>query len=163
LFFATPLQPRDLRRDMPVGYLRDDSRFYLSRIAGLAHDTLAMRAGRLLRNGQQIAEPYAWTDSATPDITAVEFQWQRMGLTLGSDSTTYQPNSRNWGPLVVLAAHAFVLGDNRDNSLDSRYLGFIPVERIQRQPRRIYFSRDPDSGSIRWNRIGLDISRAPTR
>lgn len=46
----------------------------------------------------------------------------------------------NYGPIVVPPGHCFVMGDNRDNSADSRYWGFLPVENIKGRPWVIYFS-----------------------
>jgi signal peptidase I len=63
--------------------------------------------------------------------------------------------------LVVPERNYFVLGDNRDNSLDSRYWGFVPDSLMKGRPMVIYYSYSPDSSGglawltrIRWNRIG---------
>jgi signal peptidase I len=47
----------------------------------------------------------------------------------------------------------FVLGDNRDNSVDSRYWGFVPEDHIVGKAWRIFFSHDPNNSNIRWERI----------
>jgi signal peptidase I len=49
----------------------------------------------------------------------------------------------------------FVLGDNRQNSLDSRYFGFVPMTDLVGKARQVYFSSGSDG--IRWNRIGLAV------
>jgi signal peptidase I len=51
----------------------------------------------------------------------------------------------------------FALGDNSPVSRDSRYFGFIPYERLVGQAWLIYWSRDPDTGDIRWSRIGTGV------
>ena len=56
----------------------------------------------------------------------------------------YHPSRNNWGPLVVPDKNYFVLGDNRDNSLDSRYWGFVADSLVRGQPMVVYYSYDPD-------------------
>jgi signal peptidase I len=63
--------------------------------------------------------------------------------------------------LVVPERRYFVLGDNRDNSLDSRYWGFVPDSLLRGRPEVVYFSFVPDSSSefawlthVRWRRLG---------
>jgi signal peptidase I len=70
----------------------------------------------------------------------------------------------NWGPIVVPEKKYFVLGDNRDNSLDSRFWGFVPDSLIRGRPIFVYYSYQPDTTRafawltrIRWRRIGERI------
>ena len=71
------------------------------------------------------------------------------------------PSRNNWGPLIVPERSLFVLGDNRDNSLDSRYWGFVPDSLLRGRPMFVYYSYAPDAphrfawlSAIRWSRLG---------
>lgn len=150
--FARPLQDPP-RRDQIIIY-ETESGPYVKRLVGLPGDTLSMRGGLLWVNGTVVEEPYP----IPQDVTSPAFAWQRQFLVASVDSGTYRPTLNYWGPLVVPVAHAFVLGDNRGASADSRYSGFVALEDIVQEPTSIYFSRDPESGSIRWKRIGLQLS-----
>jgi signal peptidase I len=100
------------------------------------------------------------------------FRWQRGYLTntaAAADVSVgmppiYRPSRDNWGPIVVPPAHFFVLGDNRDNSLDSRYWGFVPDSLLRGTPWIVYYSFTPDSLArapwltrIRWGRLGSSV------
>jgi signal peptidase I len=76
----------------------------------------------------------------------------------------YAPTRDNWGPFVVPADHFFLMGDNRDDSLDSRFWGFLDENRVKGKAEVVYFSYKRDGVTplawlreIRWNRIGNRI------
>ncbi|RUM34190.1 MAG: signal peptidase I [Desulfobulbus sp.] len=60
----------------------------------------------------------------------------------------------NFGPIKIPAGNVFVMGDNRDNSFDSRFYGFIPIKTVKGKFAQIYWSWDRKSSSVRWYRIG---------
>ena len=95
------------------------------------------------------------------DPIVADFDWQRQYLAGDLDAARwYRPSRNNWGPLVVPDGNYFMLGDNRDNSSDSRYWGFVPDSLLRGRPMLVYYSYVPDSTHhfswltrIRWHRI----------
>ncbi|HEX9730171.1 MAG TPA: signal peptidase I [Gemmatimonadales bacterium] len=133
----------------------------VKRMVGMPGDTLAMEDNRLLVNGAFQDEPYVvredpFTDHEDPKMRS----WQVRYLVGDRDPKTYRPTLKNWGPIVVPADSFFAMGDNRDNSYDSRYWGFLGRDRIKGQPLVVYYSYDktgvlplPFVTSIRWTRL----------
>jgi signal peptidase I len=139
----------------------DPQKHYVKRVVGMPGDTLEMQAKRLIRNGRTLEEPYA--RHVDPDRDAVHpgMAWQARFLRDAARPGRYRPSRDNWGPLVVPSERYFVLGDNRDNSEDSRYWGFVHRESIKGRPWIVYYSSEligsvgiPTSRDIRWSRIG---------
>jgi signal peptidase I len=133
----------------------------VKRLVGMPGDTLAMRDGVLYINGRPGEEAYAERQDPTGDGSHPWMEWQSAYLTDSAAALPYYPTRDNWGPVVVPADHYFMLGDNRDFSLDSRYWGFVPRKNIKGRAIFLYFSyaRDrasgmPVVGHVRWNRIG---------
>lgn len=139
----------------------DTKKNFVKRLVGLPFDTIEMRAGVLYRNGAPQAEPFAVRERENFAPAEDAFRWQRDFVAPAVDPRRYNPTRNDWGPLVVPAAHYFVLGDNRDNSLDSRYWGFVPDSLVRGSPIFVYYSYAPDSGQtfdwltrVRWQRLG---------
>jgi signal peptidase I len=133
----------------------------VKRLVGMPGDTLAMRNGTLFVNGQPQDEPYARYTDPRGDGGHPWMDWQAGFLTDSAAAYPYHPSRDVWGPIVVPADGFFVLGDNRDESLDSRYWGFISRPQIKGRAVGLYFSYDgrsnggvPVLGRVRWNRIG---------
>jgi signal peptidase I len=135
----------------------------VKRLIGVPGDTLQMRAGQLYRNGALVPEPYAV--NANPDrsesapMRAKMRAWQVRHLA-GISANDYEPDLHDWGPVVVPPDSLFMMGDNRDDSYDSRYWGFLAEKKVRGTPMFIYYSYNPDSWKalpfvtdIRWNRI----------
>jgi len=145
----------------------DPSKNFVKRLVGLPGDTLSMRDGVLMRNNVTLDERYVMRTEPNVDPVNDDFRWQRgyvvntaAAAATASDGA-YRPSRNNWGPLVVPTRHFFVLGDNRDNSLDSRYWGFVADSLLRGTPLMVYYSFTPDSTrsfawltQIRWSRVG---------
>jgi signal peptidase I len=134
---------------------------YIKRVVAVSGDTVAMAGGQLTIDGKEVREPYARREPEDPVVS--EFEWQGSHLADSTARKTYQPSLHTWGPLVVPGEHYFVLGDNRNNSADSRYFGFIARDSIIARPTVVYFSSDPVTGTIRWDRIGYSAERPTVR
>ena len=141
---------------------KDRTKNFVKRLIGLPGDTVAMRDGVLIRNGLALAEPYVSHSDPETDPVWDEFRWQSNFLvkTAGA-AVAYHPSRNNWGPIIVPQEQYFVLGDNRDNSLDSRYWGFVPDSLLRGRPEVVYFSFAADSSDdfawlthVRWTRLG---------
>lgn len=133
----------------------------VKRLVGLPGDTLEMRAGILTVNGDTLPETYAQHTDPTGNGFHPWMTWQTDFLVDSVNPENYKPTRDDWGPLVVPADNYFVLGDNRDESLDSRYWGFVDPVELKGKAVLLYFSFDRDRlgpvpffTQVRWNRIG---------
>lgn len=133
----------------------------VKRLVGTPGDTLYMRGGLLYVNGAAQPtdsvsglRPLGWVDGPDPS-----FDWQKKYEIANSrfGPPPARPTHDDWGPFVVPPLHYFSLGDNRYNSVDARYYGFIPRANIRGRPMFIYLSIDFDDWRVRWGRIGEGI------
>ena len=129
----------------------------VKRVMGEPGDTLQMVHDTVIRNGKRLDEPYALhlmgggvqeTPGQLADIRA-----RQLPHYIGPHPERYHPTTHDWGPIVVPAGHYWVMGDNRDDSYDSRVWGFLPRSHVEGRPLFIYFSIDSDPFRIRWNRL----------
>jgi signal peptidase I len=132
----------------------------VKRIIGMPGDTIAMVGNTIYIDGVAQDEPFAKSTNPLSDPEVPEMRPWQLRYLVNRDGRTYRPTLKNWGPLVIPADSFFVMGDNRDNSLDSRYWGFLGRDRIEGQPLFIYYSFDkngvlplPFLTDIRWSRI----------
>jgi signal peptidase I len=151
---------------------KDRRKNLIKRLAGLPGDTLAMRNGVLYVNGRARDEQYVLHTAPGSDPTYDAFDWQlpfvaRTAIAApvpARRDPIVHPSRDNWGPLTVPTGHYFVLGDNRDNSLDSRFWGFVPDSLLRGRPLVVYYSYAPDSAArfpwvtrVRWTRLGSRV------
>ncbi|MGE0439308.1 MAG: signal peptidase I [Gemmatimonadales bacterium] len=140
----------------------------VKRLVGVPGDTLAMTDGVLSRNGTAVTEPWVAADRRLmPTDAAGRTQIRRwtLPLLIGPPQPDYDPDPNHWGPIVVPAAAYFMMGDNRRDSYDSRFWGFLPARNIRGRASVIYFSYDADTykplpflTNIRWRRL-LSVPR----
>jgi signal peptidase I len=123
-------------------YPRDETIDYIKRIVGLPGDTIELRQNILYVNDKKIEEPYA---------------------VYGGNGDGPKPLPQNYGPYFISENEYFVMGDNRDNSSDSRFFGSVGRENIEGKAILVYFSWDMELpllsfpgklASIRFSRIG---------
>lgn len=114
---------------------KDESKDFIKRVVGLPGDTIEVKNKEVYINGQKQSEPFA----------------------IHEDSTTFPKTIQerdNFGPVSVPQNSYFVMGDNRDHSLDSRFWGFVDFSKVKGQAFLIYWSWDSNAGGVRWGRIG---------
>lgn len=135
----------------------------IKRLIGMPGDTLEMRDRVLYLNGEAQDEPYVIHDGPGDDVHPW-MVWQREHLLGDADPRTYAPTRDNWGPLVIPEDRYFMLGDNREHSLDSRYWGLLEGWRLEGRAVFTYYSYNKDSyqplpalREVRWGRIGRPI------
>jgi signal peptidase I len=140
----------------------DPHKNYVKRIVGIPGDTLEMRDKVLYLNGRAQVEPFARHTDPLSDPAREEMLWQYQFLVRPpAHWSEYHPTRDTWGPLVVPPGKYFALGDNRDNSEDSRFWGFVEATAIKGRPMFVYYSFENDITrtfswltSVRWARIG---------
>ena len=135
---ATPIE----RGVLPVGRIRrgdvivfkypeEPERDFIKRVIGLPGETVELREKRVFINGTRLDEPYV--HFLQPPGQNSEFH----------EVTSFDVRER-YGPVTVPPTHFFVMGDNRDNSQDSRYWGFLPRDYVKGKALVIYWSYEAD-------------------
>ena len=120
----------------------EPERDFIKRVIGLPGETIELRKKRVYINDVMLDEPYVRYLSP-PD----------------QDGGSAFDVREQYGPVQVPDGHYFMMGDNRDNSEDSRYWGFLPQEYVKGRAMFVYFSFGGENGpsgvrsGVRWNRI----------
>jgi signal peptidase I len=132
-------------------YPEEPDRDFIKRVIGLPGETLEVRDKKVYVNGSPLDEPYAHY-LEPPGQRAEPFE-----------TTSYDVRDR-YGPVTVPPNQYFVMGDNRDNSQDSRYWGFLPRDYVKGRALVIYWSYDANGRDPRGagSAIGRTISAVTT-
>ena len=122
---------REIRRGDVVVFKfpEEPERDFIKRVIGLPGDTLEVRRRQVIINGAPVEESYAHYLFPAGDDEAGGFGRAR------------------YGPVTVPADHYFMMGDNRDNSQDSRYWGFLPAHYVKGRALIIYWSFEPQNAA----------------
>lgn len=123
------------RRDIVVfKYPVNPTQDYIKRVVGVQGDTIEIKNKKVYVNGEPQDEKYA----------------------IFRDSKILPANVQsrdNFGPITVPENSLFVMGDNRDNSYDSRFWKFVDLQAVKGKAFILYWSWDKENFSVRWNRI----------
>ncbi len=119
-------------------YPKDPSKDYIKRVVGLPGETLQIIQQRVYINDKLLKEPYAY-HSQPPSL----------GI----------PGRDNLAPLRIPEGHVFAMGDNRENSSDSRMWGFLDLKNLRGKAQWIYWSWDSENSGLRTDRLGNSVYR----
>jgi signal peptidase I len=137
-----PMRPIERGDIVVFKYPEEPERDFIKRVIGLPGDTLELQNQTILINGQPLNEPYA--HYLFPPAAEGQLEGDLR---------------RKYGPVTVPDGHYFMMGDNRDDSQDSRFWGFLPQSYVKGRALFIYWSFDtPEDGSPggfapRWGRL----------
>ncbi len=116
-------------------YPEDPSRDFIKRVIGVEGDVVQGKSGVVYVNGQPLVEPYVQHTDTSPRSGSIE------------------PRD-NFGPYLVPKGKFFMMGDNRDQSYDSRFWGYVDTRDIKGKAFIIYWSWDSTKSLPRFGRIG---------
>ncbi len=102
-------------------YPKDPSKYFIKRVIGLEGEKVQIIRNKVYINEQMIEDPWGHFSGNSP--------WAK-----------YLPSMENFGPVVVPKDCLFVLGDNRDNSQDSRFWGFVNIKKVKGKPLYLYWA-----------------------
>lgn len=138
------------------------------RVVALPGDKVAVRNGRLILNGEEVKETPITGPCQDEDRDEQTGRWfpvrcTAFQATLGA--TTFEihhvpgADVPEFGPIAIPPDHVFLMGDNRDRSLDSRYFGAVPIGKLKGKAFCVLWSRGPDG--MRWERMLRPIRPPP--
>jgi signal peptidase I len=155
-FVFSPTASSLERALMPIGTIKrgdvlvfkspvEPERDLIKRVIGLPGDKLEQKEKKIFINGKPLDEPYVFF-----------LEPPRQNSELSEASTTSDPRE-NYGPVTVPPNQYFMMGDNRDNSLDSRYWGFMPADYVKGKAVLIYWSYESEREDYEDESAGATI------
>jgi len=136
-------------------YPEDKSKDYIKRIVGIPGDKIVYRDNRLSVNGklmplQEQGNRLYYMQGGNTDVSGL-FEEDLNGIKHHVLRKSFSIRDGEW---EVPAGHYFALGDNRNNSRDSRFWGFVPQNYMVGRAAIVWWSWDSSTSSVRWDRIG---------
>lgn len=146
---ARILPYRELKHGDIVAFLypEDIRQTYVKRVIGLPGDRIRLDRQQVIRNGSRLTEPYTQHIATYPDAYRDNFPLSPEASTTPRGRDMFAHHVRN-GELIVPPDMLFVLGDNRENSADSRYWGFVPRSYVVGKPLFVYWSYDAPTAEL---------------
>ncbi len=154
-------------------YPEDRSLDFIKRIVAVAGDVLEIREGEIFINGDRLEKERIRDKSILSDLRPPEFRQAARLFSEKIDKKQHlmmelYPIPSDFGPVKVPQGHVFVMGDNRDNSKDSRVWGPLPVSNIRGRALFVWLSidtKDPYFSltkkivlpRVRWHRFGMKV------
>lgn len=135
-------------------YPLDITTNYVKRVIGVPGDHIRIVNKQVWRNGVPIKEPYVYYKTPYPDYYRDNFP-SDPNISLTESARDMLQNHVANGELVVPPGSYFAMGDNRDNSADSRYWGFVPRANIIGKPLLVYWSYAADTQSLTGTSPGM--------
>ena len=115
-------------------YPRDETKDYIKRVIGLPGETIELKRQKVYINNKLYEDRHA-------------------RHTIAPRSDPFIPRD-DFGPLLIPEGHVFVMGDNRENSQDSRFWGFLDIRKIRGKALMIYWSWERKNSWVRFDRFG---------
>jgi signal peptidase I len=159
---------KPIRGDVVVfKYPENPKKDFIKRVIGIPGDRIEIREGQLYVNGEPIKKQPLDEKTLLKNVEAAQKSTADFNLYLENigEKEHFILHSRDYfvkafgdkPPVVVKEGHYFVMGDNRDNSKDSREWGFVSFEAIRGRAQVVFFSLKKNPWGIRWNRFGKVI------
>ena len=152
---------RDIERGDIIAFLYPDDprQTYVKRVIGLPGDHIRLKHGVVIRNGRRLIEPYTRHIDPYPNPYRDDFPLGAGMYTTPRGREMFAHNVQD-GEVVVPPGTLFALGDNRENSADSRYWGFVPRNYVVGKPLVVYWSYDAPTADLQeWSvRHAVDVA-----
>jgi len=139
-----PVRPIHRGDILVFKYPEEPDRDFIKRVIGLPGETIELKNKKIYVNNQPLDEPYVHF------LTPPSSDYQEV--------TSYDLRER-FGPVTVPADKYFMMGDNRDNSQDSRYWGFLPRDYVKGRALVIYWSYESGREDYLDEGLGASIKR----